>query len=314
MGEMRYRRLGNSGLVVSAVGLGCNNFGRKLDAAQTSAVVEAALDSGITFFDTADVYGDPAGSSESFLASALKGVRDEVVLASKFGMPMGLPDGGARGSRRYIMQAVEASLTRLGTDYLDLYQFHTPDPLTPIEETLSTLDDLVRSGKVRYIGSSQFAAWQVADAAWTSRDRGLTQFISTTNHYNWLHRSPERELLPACDQYGVGFIPFFPLESGLLTGVYRRGEVPPQGTRMANERYTSWHARAPWDKIEAIQSFAADRGVSMLDVAIGGLAAKAGVSSVIAGATTPAQVRANATAGHWLATPEELHELDRITA
>ncbi|MBB5871272.1 aryl-alcohol dehydrogenase-like predicted oxidoreductase [Allocatelliglobosispora scoriae] len=314
MGEMRYRRLGNSGLVVSAVGLGCNNFGRKLDAAQTSAVVEAALDSGITFFDTADVYGDPAGSSESHLGPALKGVRDEVVLASKFGMPMGLPDGNARGSRRYIMQAVEASLTRLGTDHLDLFQFHTPDPATPIEETLRALDDLVRSGKVRYIGSSQFAAWQVVDAAWTSKHAGLTSFISTTNHYNWLHRAPEKEMLPACAHHGVGFIPFFPLESGLLTGVYRRGEAPPQGTRMANERYQSWFDRAPWDKIEALQQFASDRGVTMLDVAIGGLAAKPGVSSVIAGATSPSQVRANAAAGSWLPTTEELHELDRITA
>ncbi len=312
---MRYRPLGDSGLLVSVVGLGCNNFGRKLDAAGTAAVVAAALDAGITFLDAADIYGEPSGSCETFLGAALKGRRDEVVLATKFGMDMGTgrPDE-ARGSRRYIMRAVEDSLRRLQTDYIDLYQFHKPDPSTPIEETLSALDDLVRQGKVRYLGSSQFAGWQVTDASWTARVRGLTPFVSTQAHYNWVHRSPETELIPACLKAGVGLIPYFPLELGLLTGVYKRGVTPPEGTRLAGARYAAGYARADWDRVEAIDGFAAEAGITMLDAAIGGLAAMPGVVSVIAGATKPEQVRANAQAGSWQPTPAELTALAEATA
>jgi aryl-alcohol dehydrogenase-like predicted oxidoreductase len=313
MTEMSHRHLGDSGLVVSVVGLGCNNFGRKLDAAQTAAVVHAAVDAGITLFDTADIYGEPHGTSETFLGEALKGTRDDVVLATKFGMDMGVTDWGARGARRYIMRAVEDSLRRLQTDYIDLYQFHAPDPATPIEETLRALDDLVRHGKVRYIGSSQFAGWQVTDADWTARTHGLSRFVSTQQHYNWLHRGPEKELLPACEKAGVGLLPFFPLESGLLTGVYRRGQTPPPGTRLAGPRYQAWLDRADWDTLEALESFAEEEGVTLLDIAIGGLAAKSPVSSVIAGATTPEQVRANVRAGMWTPAPEQLRRLDEIT-
>jgi aryl-alcohol dehydrogenase-like predicted oxidoreductase len=313
MSAMRYRCLGDSGLMVSIVGLGCNNFGRKLNAEDTAAVVRAALDAGVTLFDTADVYGDPSGTSEMFLGEALKGARDDVVLATKFGMDMGLPDGGARGSRRYIMRSVEDSLRRLRTDYIDLYQYHIPDGVTPVEETLRALDDLVRDGKVRYLGSSKFAGWQVTDADWVARTHGLSRFVSTQEHYNWVHRGPEKELLPACEKAGVGLLPFFPLESGLLTGVYRRDQAPPPGTRLSQDRYRAWLGRADWDTLEALEAYAADNGVTVLDVAIGGLAAQSPVASVIAGATTPEQVRANVRAGQWIPAPEQLGRLHEIT-
>lgn len=313
---MSYRRLGESGLVVSVVGVGCNNFGRKLDLEGTRAVVDAALDAGINFFDTADIYGNPHGTSEEYLGAALRGRRDDVVIATKFGMNMdGMngPDHGARGARRYIMRAVEASLRRLGTDYIDLYQMHEPDPGTPIEETLSALDDLVRAGKVRYLGNSNFSGWQIADADWTARSAGLTRFISAQNHYNLLHRSAEAEVIPACQRFGLGLLPFFPLANGLLTGKYRRGEAPPPGSRLAGGgRYAERFAAAPWDTIEAIEKYAQARGLTMLQVAIGGLAAQPAVTSVIAGATSPEQVRANAAAGSWQPTAEELAELRAI--
>jgi aryl-alcohol dehydrogenase-like predicted oxidoreductase len=317
MSEMSYRRLGTSGLVVSTVGLGCNNFGRKLDADGTRAVVDAAFDAGITLFDTADIYGTPHGSSEECLGAALKGRRDEIVLATKFGMDMeGLngADRGARGSRSYIMRAVEASLHRLGTDYLDLYQIHTPDEATPIEETLSALDDLVRSGKVRYLGNSNFAGWQIADADWTARTAGHSPFISAQNQYSLLHREVEDEVVPACEQFGLGLLPFFPLDSGLLSGKYQRGTTPPEGTRLAQERYQRWLDGADWDTIEALTAFGQERGHSLLDVAIAGLAAQPAVSSVIAGATTPEQVKANAAAGQWRLTAEDAAALDRVLA
>ncbi len=317
MSEMSYRRLGTSGLVVSVVGVGCNNFGRKLDADGTRAVVDAAFDAGITLFDTADIYGTPHGSSEECLGAALEGRRDEVVLATKFGMDMeGLngADRGARGSRSYIVRAVEASLRRLGTDYLDLYQIHTPDEATPIEETLSALDDLVRSGKVRYLGNSNFAGWQIADADWTARTAGLTPFISAQNQYSLLHREVETEVVPACEQFGLGLLPFFPLDSGLLTGKYQRDTAPPAGTRLAQERYQRWLDGADWDTIEALTAYGKERGHSLLDVAIAGLAAQPAVSSVIAGATTPEQVRANAAAGAWRLTPEDVAALDDVLA
>jgi aryl-alcohol dehydrogenase-like predicted oxidoreductase len=315
MNEMRYRRLGTSGLVVSVVGLGCNNFGRKLDLDGTRAVVDAALDAGITLLDTADIYGAQRGASEEVLGSVLKGRRSEIVLASKFGGNMeGLngADHGARASRSYIMRAVEASLRRLDTDYLDLYQIHFPDPATPIAETLAALDDLVRSGKVRYLGNSNFAGWQIADADWTARTAGHTPFISVQNQYSLLHREPEAEVLPACQHFGLGFLPFFPLHSGLLSGKYRRDEKPPEGTRLALDRYQRFIAGADWDKIEALSAFGAERGHSLLDVAIAGLASGPAVSSVIAGATTPEQIRANANAGSWQLTADDITALDAI--
>jgi aryl-alcohol dehydrogenase-like predicted oxidoreductase len=316
--DMEYRRLGQSGLVVSVVGLGCNNFGRKLDADATRAVVDAALEAGITFFDTADIYGEPSGTSEEFLGAALKGRRDDVVIATKFGMDMqgaNGPDYGARGARRYVIRAVEASLRRLNTEYIDLYQMHEPDPGTPIEETLSALDDLVRAGKVRYIGCSNFAGWQIADADWTARTAGLTRFVSAQNHYNLLNREVEAEVLPACQRFGLGMLPYYPLASGLLTGKYKRGAQPPAGSRLAaGGRYAERLARAPWDAIEAIEAFAAERGRSMLEVAIGWLAAQPTVASVIAGATTPEQVRANVAAAQWRPSAEELTALAAIRA
>jgi aryl-alcohol dehydrogenase-like predicted oxidoreductase len=314
--EMTYRRLGDSGLVVSVVGIGCNNFGRKLDVDGTRAVVDAALDVGITFFDTADTYGEPQGTSEEQLGAALRGRRNDVVVATKFGMDMNGrngPDFGARGSRRYIARAVEASLRRLGTDYIDLYQMHEPDAETPIDETLSTLDDLVRAGKVRYLGNSNFAGWQIADAAWTARAGGRTPFVSAQNHYSLLERSVEAEVVPACEHFGLGLLPFFPLANGLLTGKYRRGEQPPSGSRLAGGgRYAARFAAARWDTIEAIEKYAAERGLSMLQVAIGGLAAQPAVTSVIAGATTPEQVRANAAAGAWQPSRDDLAALREL--
>jgi aryl-alcohol dehydrogenase-like predicted oxidoreductase len=318
MSEMTYRRLGNSGLVVSVVGIGCNNFGRKLDADGSKVVVDAAVDAGITLFDTADIYGTPHGASEELLGSALQGHhRDEVIVATKFGMDMEGENGtdfSARGGRRYIVRAVEASLRRLQTDYIDLYQLHTPDPATPVEETLAALDDLVKAGKVRYIGNSNFTGWQIADAAWTARTRYLTPFVSAQNQYSLLHRDVEAEVIPACERFGLGFLPFFPLDSGLLTGKYKRGQAAPEGSRMSQQRYEAWLASAPWDTIEAIEAYAAKRGRSMLDVAIGGLAARRGVTSVIAGATTPEQVRANAAAGTWRPSPDDRAALDEVLA
>jgi aryl-alcohol dehydrogenase-like predicted oxidoreductase len=315
MSEMTYRRLGDSGLVVSVVGIGCNNFGRKLDLDGTREVVDAALGAGINLFDTADIYGTPHGASEQLLGAALKGRRDEVVLATKFGMDMeGLNgrDFGARGGRRYIVRAVEASLRRLETDHIDLYQLHAPDPATPIEETLAALDDLVRSGKVRYLGNSNFSGWQIADADWVARSGDRARFISAQNQYSLLARDVEAEVIPACERFGLGFLPFFPLESGLLTGKYRRGEQPPAGTRMANERYASWLARADWDTIEALTAFGAERDRSLLEVAVAGLAAQPGVTSVIAGATTAEQVQANAAAGAWRLSAADVAALDAL--
>ena len=313
---MRYRRLGNSGLVVSVVGIGCNQFHRKIDAAGTRGVVDAALDNGINFFDTADIYGAEPGGSETLLGEALVGRRDEVVIATKFGMDMQGANGadrGARGSRGYIARAVEASLRRLRTDYIDLYQIHAPDPATPIEETLSALDDLVRAGKVRYLGHSNFSGFQTADAAWTARVNHFTPFVSAQNEYSLIQRGVEKELVPALEHYGLGLLPFFPLASGLLTGKYRRGAAAPAGARMADERYARRLAEAPWDTIEALAAFAEKRELSPLDVAIGGLAAQPAVTSVIAGATRPEQVTANAAAGSWVPSAEDLAELNEIS-
>jgi aryl-alcohol dehydrogenase-like predicted oxidoreductase len=309
---MRYRPLGRSGLVVSVVGLGCNNFGSRCDLPQTRAVVEAALDAGITLFDTADVYGN-RGDSEEFLGRILERNRAEVVLATKFGGDMegkNGPEWGARGSRRYVRRALEASLRRLRTDWIDLYQYHFPDGVTPIAETLGALDELVAEGKVRYVGSSNFAAWQVVEAEWTAHERGLERFVSAQNRYSVVRRDVEAELSPACERHGIGIVPYFPLESGLLTGKYRRGEPPPEGTRL--------HGRAEalsdeaFDRVEALERFAAERGRTLLEVAIGGLAARPAVGSVIAGATKPEQVHGNAVAGDWVPTQEDLEALNRV--
>lgn len=316
MTKMSYRRLGHCGLVVSVAGIGGNNFGRKVDEAGTRAVVDAALDAGITLFDTADSYGERPGSSEEFLGAALVGRREKVVLATKFGgnaRGANGPDWGARGGRRYIMQAVDASLRRLRTDYIDLYQIHQPDPSTPIEETLAALDDLVRAGKVRYLGNSNFAGWQVADAAWTAQTGHYTPFVSAQNEYNLLRREVEAELVPACQRFRLGVLPYFPLCSGLLTGKYRRGDEAPGGTRLATERYQSVLENAPWNVIEGLERFAAERGISLLEVAIGWLAAQPEVASVIAGATTPDQVRANVAAANWQPTADDLAILDSLS-
>jgi aryl-alcohol dehydrogenase-like predicted oxidoreductase len=309
---MRYRPLGRSGLIVSVVGLGCNNFGGRLDLERARPVVDAALEAGVTLFDTADIYGEQGGS-ETILGELLHDRRDEVVLATKFGMDMHGKNGedhGVRGSRRYIRRAVEASLRRLRTDYIDLYQYHEPDGVTPVEETLEALSELVADGKVRYVGSSNFAAWQVAEAEWTSRARGLARFISAQNEYSLLDRSVEPELVPACERYGVGLLPFYPLANGLLTGKYRRGEPAPRGTRLAARKQVL--DNADFDRIEALEAFADQLGRSVLELAIGGLAARPGVSSVIAGATTAEQIRANVAAGSWVPSPQETQQLEQL--
>lgn len=310
---MTYRQLGASGLTVSAVGLGCNALGATVADEDVPGLVRAAIEAGITFFDTADTYS--RGRSEQLLGQALGPMRENVVVATKFGMDArGLngPDWGVRGSRRYIRRAVEGSLRRLGTDYIDLYQLHTPDPRTPIEETLAALHELVQEGKVRYIGSSNFAGWQVIDADWTARTGGLTPMISAQNHYNLLHRDVEAELVPAVEHVGAGILPFFPLASGLLTGKYRRGQDAPAGTRLRHR--PDRLANADFDTIEALQAFAAERELTLLQVAIGWLAAQPAVASVISGASKPEQVRANAAALSWAPTAEDLATLDELTA
>jgi len=314
---VRHTRLGRSGLTVSVVGLGCNNLGRPgtatLEQAGTDAVVHAALDAGITFFDVADIYGAEPGLSEERLGRALGARRDEVVIGTKFGMDMGGlagDDGGARGSRRYIVRAVEDSLRRLGTDWIDLYQFHTPDPATPIEETLRALDDLVRAGKVRYVGHSNRAGWQIAQAEYVARELGVERFVSAQNHYNLLDRRAELEVVPAAAEFGLGVLPYFPLANGLLTGKYSQGDAP-EGSRLSHVRQ-HMVADADLEQLAAFGRFARERGITEVQAAIGWLAAQGPVSSVIAGATRAAQVVENAAAADWLATAEDLAELDAL--
>ena len=309
---MKVRRLGNSGLKVSIVGLGCNNFGMRIDQAQTQAVVNAALDAGITLFDTADVYGGT--KSEEFLGKALGKRRHEIVLATKFGMQVGQDPKKRGGSRKWILQSVEDSLRRLNTDYIDLYQHHQPDADTPVDETLRALDDLVTQGKVRYLGNSNYSGWQIADADWSAA--GQTRFVSAQNLYSLLERDVEREVLPACDHFGLGFLPFFPLASGLLSGKYRRGEPPPEGARLA-----AWGARgqaalsdANFDRVEALEAWAGERGHTLLELAFAWLLGHAAVSSVIAGATTPEQIAANAATAGWALTPEDVAEVSELVA
>lgn len=308
-----HRKLGSSELSVPVVGVGCNAFGTRMDLDGVRAVVDAAIEHGTAFFDTADVYG--LGMSEEMLGQALGARRDDVVIASKFGMDMQGRNGddrGRRGSASYIRTAVEASLRRLGTDRIDLYQLHVPDPRTPIEETLQALDDLVTAGTVRAIGSSNLQAWQLVDAAWTSRTRGLASFATAQNEYSLYNRTAEVELTPACLELGVGILPYFPLAYGLLTGKYHRGEAAPAGSRLALPSQARRLATADWDRIDALQAFADRHGISLLELAVGGLAAQPAVASVIAGATRPEQVAANARASEWEPSPEALAELAEL--
>jgi aryl-alcohol dehydrogenase-like predicted oxidoreductase len=312
MPAMRYRTLGDSGLLVSVVGLGCNNFGGRIDLQRTRAVVDAAIDAGITLFDTAEMYGKDGGS-ELALGEVLAGRRDKVVLATKFGhqkVDMGYgPAAGAKGGRGYIRLAVEKSLRRLRTDYIDLYQLHTPDPLTPIEETIAALDELVAEGKVRYIGHSNLSGWQLADAAHKSAAR--TPFISAQNHWSLVDRGVEAEVVPAAAAFGLGVLPYFPLANGMLTGKVRRGSELPAGSRIATRSHLVTDEKL--DTVEALIEWGAERGVSILEIAIGGLAAQPGCASVIAGATSAEQVVANVAAGEWEPAQEELAELDKIS-
>ena len=310
---MEYRNLGRSGLQVSTIGLGCNNFGMRCDYDQTVAVVNKALDLGITLFDTADVYGGQ-GKSEEFLGKALGSRRQEVIVATKFASPMGEGPLNRGASRRYIMSACDASLRRLNTDYIDLYQIHRPDSSTPIEETMSALDDLVTAGKVRYIGHSNFSGWQTAEAHYVSQRDRLTPFISAQNEYSLLDRRVEGELVPAVQKFEVSVLPFFPLASGFLTGKYRQGEALPEGTRlagagpMANRLLNDRN----FETLGKLETFAREHSHSMLELAIGWLANKAYVGSVIAGATRPEQVEQNAAAADWKMTSEEMAEVDAL--
>jgi aryl-alcohol dehydrogenase-like predicted oxidoreductase len=310
---MEIRNLGQSGLRVSAIGLGCNNFGGRIDIDATRAVIRKALDLGITLFDTADVYGG-RGGSETLMGQILGDDRKRIVLATKFAMPM--DDVGVKvgGSRRYIMNAVEDSLRRLRTDWIDLYQMHQTDPRTPIEETLRTLDDLIGQGKVRYVGCSNFPAWQVVEAQWTAMTNGLNRFVSCQDEYSLVFRKPEAELMPAARKYGLGLLPYFPLASGLLTGKYRRNTPLPAGSRLAGtqrlaDRYLT---ERNWEISEKLADWVEARGRTMLDLAFSWLLAQHPVSSVIAGATRPAQLEQNVKAGDWQLTAEDLREIDAI--
>ncbi|MGH8124717.1 MAG: aldo/keto reductase [Rhodanobacteraceae bacterium] len=311
---MKTRALGPSGLQVSELGLGCNNFGGRLDEAGTRAVVDAALDAGIDFFDTADSYGDKGGS-ETLLGKILGERRKDVILATKFGSAM--REGARRdASRRYILQAVEASLKRLQTDWIDVYYLHWPDPLTPMEETLRALDDLIHSGKVRYIGACNLAAWQMVEAEWVARELGTHHFICAQNEFSLVERSAEGELLPALSAHGLSLIPYFPLASGLLTGKYHRGEQAPSDSRFAHwqalgERYLN---EANWNHVEKLRGWCDERGRSLLELAFAWLLSHRAVASVIAGATKPEQIAQNAKAAAWRLGEQELASLRGMLA
>ncbi|WP_104083974.1 aldo/keto reductase [Cryobacterium sp. Y11] len=320
MAQIEYRRLGSSGLTVSTIGLGCNNFGRTGTATEgqdgTTAVIDAAFEAGVTLFDTADIYGAERGLSETLMGHSLRGKRDQIVLATKFGMDMGGrngPDWNARGSRRYIRLAVEASLRRLQTDWIDLYQLHAPDPSTPIEETLATLDDLITAGKIRYIGHSNLAGWQIAEAEFTAQMNGHPKFISSQNEYSLLVRDIEEEVLPAVNAFGLGFLPFFPLYNGLFTGKFSRSGGPADSRIMMIRRHLA--DDAPWDVIEQYQDWCDARGVSMLTATFAWLLAQPGLTSVIAGATKPEQIIHNATAATaWQPSADEVAYISGLFA
>ncbi len=314
---MQYRRLGSSGLQVSLAGLGTNNFGMRLDYERSKSVVDAALDAGINFFDTADIYG--GGKSEEYLGQALGARREDVLIATKFGMPVGEGPFTRGGSWHYIEKAVERSLRRLGTDYIDVYQMHQPDPDTPIEETLDALSNLVHRGLVRYIGHSNFSGWQIADAEWTARTKGYARFVSAQNEWSLLERKIEPEIMPACRQFGLGQLPFFPLASGFLTGKYTRDAELPEGTRLAAwskampARIEALTSDANWDRLDALTRFAEQRGRTILDLALSWLASDRAVSSVIAGATRPEQIEANVAATlSWDLSADDFAAVDEI--
>jgi aryl-alcohol dehydrogenase-like predicted oxidoreductase len=306
------RRLGRSELEVSVVGLGCNQLGRKVDADGTARLLDACEAAGVTLLDTADIYGG-AGASEALLGEALEGRRDRFVVATKFGMDMGAADGmpdAPRGSREYMRWAVEGSLRRLRTDRIDLYQYHEPDGVTPLAQTLGALDELVREGKVRFLGCSNFTAEQIEEAARVAAEDGLAPFVSLQNRYSLLERDLEADVAGACERHGLGILPYFPLARGLLTGKYRRGAQAPPGARLAGSGEVA--DAATFDVLEALERFGGERGLTLLDVAIGGLAAQPAVASVIAGATRPEQVQANARAAAWTPSAEDLRALDAI--
>lgn len=302
---MRTRSLGAEGPEVTVVGLGTNNFGARIEYDESLAVLDEAIEQGITLVDTADIYSQ--GTSEEYLGRALENRRDAVLVATKFGKPMNEHPSDRRGSRDYIRWAIEGSLRRLRSDYVDVYQMHEPDPNTPIEETLGALDELVREGKVRYIGSSNFSSTQIEEADDLARERGWARFVSAQNEYSLVKRDAEGDILPTCDSLGIGVLPYFPLASGLLTGKHPVGEVPTEG-RLAGREIPAER----WAKVEALQGYADSRGVTLLDVAIGGLLAMPAIASVIAGATKPEQVRANAKAGTWEPKQDDLAELKRL--
>ncbi len=312
---MELRRLGNSGLLVSAVGLGTNNFASRLGDEAAGAVLNEALERGVTFIDTADVYGraskEGPGASESQLGRLLGSRRQNVVLATKFGMPMSESSYERGASRNWLVRALEDSLRRLNTDYVDLYQIHTPDASTPIEETLRGLDDLVRSGKVRYVGHSNFAAWQIADAEWTARSHHLARPISAQMHYNLVHREIAAEVIPSCQHFGLGIIPYYPLEYGFLTGKYRPGG---EGTGRLAESPRAAETMTPpnFERLARLERFAVDRGHSLLDLAFGWLLSQTIVGPVIASASTPEQVKANVAAADWRLTAEEMESMADI--
>lgn len=310
---MEYRRLGNSGLKVSLAGLGCNNFGWRCDEQQSALVVHKALDLGVNFFDTSNTYG--RGLSEEYLGRALAGRRSEVIIATKVGSRVGEGPLQSGASRRHIMQQVEGSLRRLATDHIDLYQIHFPDESTPAEETMRALDDLVRQGKVRYVGCSNYAAWQVVESQLIAKAHGLTPFVSAQNRYNLMERRIEKDLVPVCDKYGLGILPYFPLASGFLTGKYRRGEPLPEGTRLAAVAPIAGDVLTEqnFDMLEKLEAFAQARGRPLVDLALGWLASHPYISSVIAGATRPEQVEQNVNAVSWRLTDAELAEIDALT-
>lgn len=313
---MDYKNLGRSGLKVSVVGVGCMNFHSMNDKAESAAIVHKALELGVNLFDVADVYGD-RGKSEEYLGAALGARRQEVIVATKFAGPMSDRRADMRGgSRRYVMQAVEASLKRLHTDYIDLYQIHFYDTDTPVEETLRALDDLVTQGKLRYYGCSNYSGWQIADAEWTARTANLNGYISAQNRYSLLTRELEQDVVPVCEKFGLGILPFFPLESGLLTGKYTKGEAFPEGTRLKkweNFAAGAFASEEKFDKAAALQEVAERHDCSLLDIAMGWLASRPQVSSVIAGVTSTEQLEQNVIAGHWRGSKEALQEIEKIT-